>query len=195
MSTAKARISGAWVDTTIEGSARISGAWVPYGPTGGPSYESLAWPSEPSLTDGNDNENYAMGAQFHLLAAKLCYGVRWRVPDTVVNPSSGTHAVAIWDLAPTRLAYKTFTPVPGGYQDILFDTPISLSAAPVEYVASVLTRHYSFRVPSPSSGWLVESPSLNVRHDLSRLSSTSDPTTIPGGAFNAWYYVSPIIGT
>lgn len=193
MSIMKVRSGGLWVDTDKTGSVRYQGATEPYAPAGGPSTETLAWPSEPTLTDGNDNENYVMGAQFHLLQGKLCYGVRWKVPDSVENPSSGTHAVALWDLAPLRLAYKTFTPVPGGYQDILFDTPVALLAAPVEYVVSVLTRHYSFRTPSPTSGWLVESPSLNIRHDLSKLSASSDPTTFPGGAFSAWYYVSPIM--
>jgi hypothetical protein len=193
MSTAKARVSGAWVDTELVGAARVSSAWVPYGPSGSPATESLSWPFEPSLTDGNDNENYVMGGQFHLLTAKLCYGVRWKVPDSVETPSSGTHAVALWDLAPLRLAYKTFTPVPGGYQDILFDSPVALSATPVEYVVSVLTRHYSFRSPTPSSGWLVESPSLNIRHNVSKLSASSDPTTFPGGSFSSWYYVSPIM--
>jgi hypothetical protein len=193
MSTAKVRVSGAWVDTELTGKHRVAGAWEDFGPSGGPTLETLSWPSPPSLTDGDDGENYSMGALFHLLESKLCYGVEWKVPDTVVNPSSGTHAVALWDLAPIRLAYKTFTPVPGTVQQIIFDTPVSLLAAPSEYLVSVLTRHYSFRAPSPSSDWLVESPSLNIRHNSSRLSATSDPTTIPGGSFNAWYYVSPIM--
>lgn len=193
MSIMKARVSGAWVDSDRVGSVRVSGDTIPFGPSGSPDLETLAWPNPPTLTDGDDGENYVMGAVFHLLAPKLCYGVEWRVPDTVVNPTSGTHAVALWDLAPIRLAYQPFTPIPGTVQQVLFDTPVALVAAPAEFVVSVLTRHYSFRSPTPSSDWLVESPSLNIRHNSSRLSTTSDPNTIPGGAFNAWYYVSPIM--
>lgn len=199
MSTGKARVSGAWVDTALEGSARISGAWVPYGPTGGPSYESVTWPNLPTNTDAIDGptDYYALGAQFHLLTGKLCYGLRWRVPDTAPNPGAIPLTAALWSVATNdQLAVEDIIAVPGGFQDILWDTPVALSGAPAEYVVSVFTHHYTYSAPTPGSGWLVESPTLNIRHDGSRLTGprTDLPTTLSGwGAFNTWYYISPLI--
>jgi hypothetical protein len=194
MSTAKARVAGTWVDTNLAGYARVTGAWQEFGPEiSGPAYESIMWPNEPSIADADDGADYNMGLRFHLLQSKLCYGVRWRVPSAVENPAGG-HVASIWDrVTETRLAFKSFVPVPGGYQDILFDTPILLDAAPSEYVASMFTRHYVFSPTTPSVDWLVQSPSLNVRGDLGKLSA-GNAGTYPASNFNSWYYVSPLIG-
>ncbi|MEV6344133.1 DUF4082 domain-containing protein [Actinoplanes sp. NPDC051851] len=159
--------------------------------------EYLTWPNEPTLTNGYDGSNsYSMGIKFTLTAASACPGVRWRVPDSLESPAGGTHVVSVWDrLTETRLAYKEFTPVAGGYQNILFDTPLSLSAG-TEYVASVHTVHYVYSAPTPTSGWTLQSPSGVLQATESKLAiSDSGPATYPSGSYSAWYYVSPLIGS
>lgn len=195
MSRAKARVAGAWVDTDLVGAARVAGAWAPYGPPSGPTYESLTWPNPPTSTALQDGVStfYTMGIRFHLLAGKPCYGIRWRVPNTVTDPTAG-HSAGLFNVTTQALlTYKDFTPVPGDYQDILFDTPYTLVAAPQEYVAAVWTRYYVHSAPTPASGWLVQSPSLNIRGDMGKLGGPPR-MTFPTGNFQAWYYVSPLVG-
>ncbi|MFI7547209.1 DUF4082 domain-containing protein [Actinoplanes sp. NPDC049599] len=159
------------------------------------AYEALAWPDEPALTDAEDpGETYNMGGRFSLVEAGPCPGVRWRVPDTVEPPAIDGHVVAIWTtIGETRLAAKAFTPVPGGYQDILFDEPIMLAAA-TYYVVSIYTRHYVFR--NAAGLFPVTSPSGNIILDEGRLVGWNSGSLIyPASAFNALYYVSPLIGT
>lgn len=153
--------------------------------------EALAWPDPPTLTDGDDDTVYNMGTQFHVLEAVLCSGVQWEVPDTVQDPPGG-HVAALWNAdTATRLAFVNFTPVPNTLQSIPFAPGDEVALAPgVNYLVSILTEHYSFR--AATIPWLVESPSLNLRADSSKLSTTSDPTTFPGGTFAAWYYISPL---
>ncbi len=198
---AKIRDGGAWVNTNLVGKVGYAGSTVAFAPPGGPSYESLSWPNPPTGTDGVDGptDYYALGAQFHLLVGKPCYGIRWRVPDNAPAPSGFSISAALWDVATNnQLAVENITPTPGGTHDFLWTAgPVSLSAAPAEYVVSVFTHHYTFSAPTPPSSWLVESPSLNVRHEQSRLTGPrpDPPTTLSGwGAFNNWYYIAPLIG-
>ncbi len=163
-------------------------------PTADTSYESLAWPSGPASTNNVDgSQAYHMGARFHLLDGAECVGARWWVPDTVPTPPGGTHYFTLWRVSDeTLLAQKSFTPVPGGDQDVLFDTPVTLSAVSEEYVVAVYTIGYVFRSVTPP--FLVESPSLNIRHDRSALVPWNAGTvSYPDGDFAAWYYVSPLI--
>jgi hypothetical protein len=101
------------------------------------------------------------------------------------------HFISLWDdVSETRLALRDFTPTPGVYQDIVFDTPVSVVAG-TQYLATVYTQHYVFRsAGSPT----VTSPSANLTADQGRLRSDNTP---PGGhpdvSFNAWYYVSPLV--
>lgn len=195
----KARVGGAWVDTDQVGAVRVAGAWVPFAPPSGPSYETLDWPNPPTETDANDGAGayYALGAQFHLVTGKACLGVEWRVPDSAPDPGALSHRAALWDVATNNLlTSKSFAPVPGGDQEIMWDAPVVLDGAPAEYVVSVYTWHYVYSAPTPGSGWLVRSPSLNVRHEGSRLTGPrlDYPTTLSGwGAFNTWYYIAPLI--
>lgn len=158
--------------------------------------EALAWPSPPSSTDLDDGaQAYNMGVLFSIVAGTDCPGVQWRVPDTVSTPPGGTHAISIWnDDTVTRVAYKEFTPVPGGYQDILFDAPVSLSSG-VNYVAAVYTVHYTFRAVSPSG---VTTPSGNGVAAAGRLTAYNGGAAnvgIPDGTFTATYYISPLLVT
>lgn len=195
MEPAKVKINGVWLDTDLYGMVKAEGIFVPFGPEtdpGTPTLESFVWPNEPTqtdLTDGPD-AHYNMGIRFHLLQDSVCYGVRWRVPDSVVAPPGG-HMVSLWNrTTELKVASKVFTPTPGGYQNVLFDEPIDLVSAPQEYVAAVYTNHYVYSAPTPNVDWLVESPSLNLRGDLGKLAVGE---IYPASDFQAWYYVSPLI--
>lgn len=195
MSSAKIRVGGAWVDTTLAGAVRFGGTWVSFGPpTGGPVYESLAWPDVPSSADNVDGaETYNMGIRFTVLAAKLCYGIEWWVPESVEDPANGGHVASLWTVVgETRIGAKPFVAAPGTIQRILFDAPVPLAAG-VFYTAAIYTRHYTFRTPNPVSGWTVESPSHNVVADRSQLAATADPLTYPASNFNGWYYIAPLV--
>lgn len=196
MTAAKIRISGAWVDSTSVGKVRISGAWVDFGPPAGGGYEGLSWPSEPSNANAQDgDQDYVMGIKFRLTTAKPCYGIKWRVPDGLATPVAGVYNASLWKTSDTsRVANINFTPVAGGYQEILFSAPTSNLLTATDYVAAVYTNHYSFRAPSPSSGWHVMSPSGNVDAYEACL-ATGGPNVYPNNNFNGWYYVAPLIGT
>lgn len=160
--------------------------------------ETLAWPADPSSTDLNDGaQSYNMGIKFGLVTDETdCYGVQWRVPDSLAPPAGGgVYAVSLWTvIGETRLAYKEFTPVAGGYQDVLFDAPVPLALA-TEYVVAVYTNHYVFRAPSPTGGWHVYSPSGNTDAYESKLATDNSgaaTAVFPASNFNGWYYVAPI---
>lgn len=188
----KARIGGAWVETDKSGAVRVDGVTVPF--SSGPEVERLAWALEPAGTDYVDEGfAYNMGIQFEVDVSKPCHGVSWRVPDTVLNPPGGTHAATLWRVSDTSLvALKEFVPVPGGYQDILFDTPTAALDIADTYVAAVYTRHYVHR--SPGGSPYPTSPSGNIiSHEGRLVPYDFGPNVYPHATFNAWYYVSPLI--
>jgi hypothetical protein len=157
--------------------------------------EALAWPNPPTSTDLADGSDaYNMGIEFAVLAARDCRGVSWRVPDSVATPPGGAHVASLWRVSDqTQLASKTFTPVPGGDQAVLFDAVVGLSTLE-RYIAAVYTVHYVFSAPTPSSGWTVTSPSGNVVADAGRLIPfNGGPGQFPNGTFNSWYYVGPLV--
>ena len=161
-------------------------------------YEGLSWPNSPTATDLNDGDQaYSMGIKFGLVTtAANCVGVRWRVPDTVVNPQGFSHNVSLWAVVgEVRLANIDFTPVPGADMDILFSTPVALSLS-TEYVVAVYTNHYVFSSPTPSSSWHIYSPSGNVdAYEAKLAAGNSGPNLYPASNFNGWYYVGPLIQT
>ncbi len=195
MARFKVREAGAWVDTDRVGKVNYQGSDVAFGPALVPTYEAVSL-GVPTLTDLQDgDQGYNMGMEFSIVASRLAYGVQWRVPDSVATPAGGTHAVAIWnDDTATRIEYKEFIPVPGGFQDILFDTPVSLSSG-VNYVASVYTIKYVFKSGSPAG---LTSPSGNIVAGASRLAMYNGgafTAPIPLDAFGATYFVNPLIAT
>jgi hypothetical protein len=157
------------------------------------AYEELVWPGVPTDTDLVDpGETYNMGIRFSLVNAKPCYGISWRVPDSVSTPPFGIHVAKIWRVSDeVQMASKEFTPTPGVSQQVLFDATVNLAAL-TNYVASVHTQHYVFRA---SGGVWPTSPSGNVVTDESRLVSSVNPATYPASAGSALYYVSPLIET
>lgn len=195
MARMKIRVAGAWVDSNRQGKVNYQGSDLAYGPPAGPTYETINL-GTPTLTDLQDGDQaYNMGMEFSIVASRLAYGVSWRVPDSVVTPPGGTHAVAIWnDDTNTRVGYKEFTPVPGGFQDILFDTPITVSNG-INYVVSVYTMKYVFKAGAPSG---LTSPSGNIVAGTGRLATYNGGAInapIPEDSFSSTYFVSPLLGT
>ncbi len=189
MSTLRVKVNGEWVDTEITGSVRIGDTTIEFGPEAGPTYESLAWPEEPSGTNFTDGTlTYNMGIQFQLTNAKNCLGVRWRVPDSVETPNGQSHSVSLWN-GTTRVVSKNFVPAPGTYQDVFFDSPIALGSG-ITYIVTVFTQHYVFR---SGDALPVSSPSGNVVADGGRLVEAAAAVEYPSGTYNALYYVSPIV--
>lgn len=195
MAILKARLSGIWVETSQTGSVRYEGSTVPYGPSEGPSFEAINWTAEPTLTDASDGTTYVMGCRFSVLASKPCYGIRWRVTDTLTPAPVAGYTATLFSISPTvKLAQEVFTPVAGGYQDILFTTPVTLDPG-LQYTVSILTQRYSFRSAGTVGGFPFSSASGNVVADVGKLSETTDPNNVPAGDFASIYYVSPLVGT
>lgn len=161
------------------------------------AYEALAWAnSTPATTDQVDGtQSYNMGTRFSLVAARNAIGVQWRVPDTLAAPGGGgIYAVAIWNVGTgVRVAYKEFTPVAGGYQDVAFDSLVALSSA-TNYVASVYTLHYTFRASAAATS----STSGNIVSDSGMFATYNGGAAaapIPASTTTTGYYVSPLIET
>ncbi len=156
--------------------------------------EALDWPDEPSFTNLNDGaQSYNMGIRFSTTEEAPCPGVEWRVPDDpLLTPAGDDYVVSIWDENPVQLAAATFTPVPGGYQQVFFDEPITLTPG-TNYVAAVYTRSYVFRA---SGGVYPSTPSGIAVADAGRLvADNGGPGVYPGGTSTGLFYVSPLIGT
>lgn len=192
----KARVGGAWVDTDRAGAVRVAGAWVPFAPpAGGPGYEALVWPDEPTLLNGNDGgQDYNMGIRFSVTADAPCLGIRWaRTPTSFSGPpNGGSWVAALWrSVGELRLASVTFVPVAAAVdQDYLFAAPVALTAGEL-YVTSIFTRDYVYRssaVGNPSS------PSGLITADQGKLAASGDPLSYPASNQPAHYYIGPLIG-
>lgn len=158
------------------------------------AYEALDWAEEPSLTNADDTQNYNMGIRFTVTEETSCLGAQWRVPDALAALINGhVYKVSIWNEVPTRLAVAEFTPTPGVYQDVLFETPITLAPA-TNYIAAVYTRKYVFRA---SGGVYPSTPSGNGVADVGRLTASNlgpdDPGSAPTGTSTGLFYVSPLL--
>jgi hypothetical protein len=159
--------------------------------------EALVWPAEPADTDEVDgSQAYNMGVRFTVPADIPCAGVRWRVPDALATPPGGSHQASIWRTGDeAKLAAANFVPVAGGYQDVLFETPITLVTGQ-SYVAAVYTLHYVYRA---SGGIWPSTPSGSAVADEGRLRDfNGGPDVVgafPGAPTGLMFYVSPLVGT
>jgi hypothetical protein len=195
VSAAKARVSGAWVDTGASGLARLGGVSIPFGPeAGGPTLEAINWVAAPALTNVDDGPTaaYSMGCSFTVTTPKLCYGLRWRVPDSLITPAVGYFA-NLWQIAPdVQQKKQAIVPVAGGDQDFLWDAPVLL-ANTEQYTVGVTTVKYSFRAAASVGGFPFASPSGNVLANTGRLTDPANPDAPPSSSFASIYYVSPLV--
>lgn len=190
--TIKARVSGAWVPVTRK--IRVGGAWVPIAAvTPGASYEGLSLVGSPTSADTNDGtQAYNMGTAFTSAAARNCVGVRWLVPTSVVLPNGYSHNASLWSNAGTRLANVDFTPTPGTSQDILFSTPVALTAA-TSYRVAIYTNHYTYR---SSPGYPLSSASGNISASGAFIVAfNGGPNVFPNSSSGLYFYVSPLVAT
>lgn len=202
---AKVWNGSAWVQAPVSGKVLTGSYDFTFAPPGGsPTYESLSWPSAPTVTDSVDGSTYyAMGAEFNLSAGfhRDCLGIEWNpAPSNTPNPGSPTvsHYAQLFQQSDgAKLAEKSFTPTPGVKNEIFFDTPAPLLGYGEEsYYAIIYTWHYVFRFPPGGSGtWEVTSPSGMIHHVNSRLQDMNAPASSASGwgTFNSWYYISPIV--
>lgn len=195
MSTLRVRLDNSWIDSDKVGSVRYQGGSIAFGPSGAPDYERLNWIEEPSLTNASDGPTYNMGIRFTVLETKPCYGISWRVPDSVTAPSGGIFYASLYSVSPDiQIRKLAFTPTVGAYQDILFETPVDLNPA-LQYVVGVFTVNYVFRSAASVGGFPITSASGNIVADIGKLSETNDSDQVPGSNFASLYYVSPLVGT
>jgi hypothetical protein len=159
--------------------------------------EALAWPAEPAVTDAVDDvQAYNMGIQFTVPEAVPCAGVQWRVPDALSTPPEGAYQASVWRVGDeAKLAAANFVPVAGGYQDVLFETPVTLVTGQ-SYVAAVYTTHYVYRA---SGGIWPSTPSGSAVADEGRLRNynggPNNVAAFPGSPTGLLFYVSPLVGT
>lgn len=152
--------------------------------------EVLTWPGPPTLTDASDSTTYVMGVQFSVTEAVPCSAIEWRVPDTLITPPAGFHAV-LWEISPNvKVRDVSITPVAGTTQRFAIPT---FSLVPgTEYIAAVMTNRYTFR--SGVGVFPVSSPSGKLIGSTGKLTETVDPDVVPGSSFASIYYVTPVIG-
>lgn len=194
MTAIKARIGGAWVDTTKTGKARIGGAWVDYGPAS--TYETITWPTPPSLPDGNDAaQTYNLGLLWSLSGS----GGSWignvlnPAPLSHVAPAGGTNYTQAWNYDTSTLLTPSQAILPaagGGKQEFLFDTPVAVTLG-VAYMSAFYTQNYAF-LANPL--WDEVSPSGRIHADRGILrTDNSGSANIPDTLTDSIYFISPMI--
>lgn len=162
--------------------------------------EALAWPSPPTLLNGNDgNQDYNLGYRFSVDEAVPCIGLRWAYTPVSFQgiPFGGTWVAALWTVAgETRVRFRNFTPVPYTTDfDVLFvdgngdPDPFTLQPGSL-YVISIFSKDYVYRA---SGGVEVTSPSGVMQGDEGKLAYGGNPTVFPGSTQPSWYYISPLI--
>ncbi len=194
--TAYVSNGSAWVQSGLSGKVRHDGADISFAPPAtGPLYESVSYSPLVGTNETDGGATYAMGLRFSLGVAKPCYGVRWRVPDTVAGEAPDDGYVArLWRIVgEVPVASKVFNPVgsEGADLDILFDTPYNVLTG--EYwIAAVLTRRYVYAPRSAFPELL--SPSGNIHADEGKLGFSAGINTFPSSTQNTYYGVRPLIG-
>lgn len=156
--------------------------------------ESLVWPGPPSLTNGNDDTDYTLGARFSLVAPQDCSGIVWeRTPDVVSHtPTGGEWIATLWNWdTQTIIASVPFTPLAAVEQAIPFGANFPLING-VNYAATVFTRDYVFLA---KSGGDIFTPSLNVAADGGVIGVSSNPEAFPAGQPASWYFIGPQMET
>jgi hypothetical protein len=157
--------------------------------------EALAWAVPPVVTDAVDGSQcYNLGVAFTVSGAVDAEGCEWRVPDTLAaGAGGGVYAVAIWNAdTSTRIAYKEFAPVAGGYQRVTFDAPVALSAG-VNYVATTYTNHYTYTPTNPSGTSTPSGKGTATGGRLASYNGGAAGAPIPTGTANTTFYISPLL--
>lgn len=142
------------------------------------------------LDEADGTQIHMLGVDWFSSAPGVSTGGRWYRPTN--NPTN-TLTMCMFNLdTQALLASKTFTAPSSGYLDVLFDTPVAVTANQ-HYIQAVLTNRYVFTSPG---GWPFTTTSLtapnlfNARLALNTGGSLTFPAAIHGGGAN--FFVSPL---
>jgi hypothetical protein len=165
-------------------------------------YKSIFDPTVvPTTTNNNDATQYTLGTLFTASASGKIYGARWNFPDTLpTQPVIATLYAWNSDSSGTQLATATFSNCQTGWSEVLFSSPVSISAN-TKYVITVWTSDFYAATPAllASAGVTNSSSTLTAPQDTStahngkyRANSTSGPL-YPTSSFNGGCYFADVL--
>lgn len=188
MTAAKIRIGGAWVDSTKVGKVRVGGAWIDFGPTGGTVTERFTYPTPPGLPNNDESQRVNLGVLWSATASGSWIGNTVYTPSSVMLPDMSALAFN----GNTELARKTVSsPAVGQLVDVLFDTPVAISAS-VTYQAAYSAVRYA-ATAGGSMTWPYTTAHMATGSGTPSRFAAGAVGTVPNNASAAGYHVSPIV--
>lgn len=150
--------------------------------------ETLGLPDPASIDVFDGGQDYDLAVGWSCAVPGSVLGVEWFAPT---NPPTVTTVAKLWRVSDNALlASKTFVPVDGIRQQILFDTAVPITAA-TGYRCSVYTDRFTLTFDYP--GWPITSGNLST---LSPDGWLAVGAGFPdNGPRTALYHVSPIVQT
>lgn len=189
--SAKARVSGAWVDTDLVGAYRLGGVTTPFAPPDDPpAGETLFGDTVPVDLDLTDGTAYTMGTRFTPAVNGEATHGRWHFPTTIPHASNPV-LVGIYRNSDEVLLGWTEFPLGatlGAWNQVAYSSPIALTAGteyttvihtPARYVASG-----SFHAITKNNGANLNMPTIAGRFSAGPYGSFQ----FPGGSYNAGGY-------
>ncbi|BCJ45331.1 hypothetical protein GCM10010168_86000 [Actinoplanes ianthinogenes] len=189
MTAAKTRTGGAWVDSTKVAKVRVGGVWVDYGPSGGGTVtERFSYPTPPGLPNNDEAQRLNLGVLWSASASGSWIGNQVYTPSSVMLPDM----TALAFTGSTELARKTATsPSVGQLVDILFDTPVAITAS-VTYQAAYSAVRYA-ATAGGSMTWPYTTAHMATGSGTPSRFAAGPVGTVPTNASAAGYHVTPIV--
>lgn len=150
--------------------------------------ETLGLPDPASIDVFDGGQDYDLAVGWSCAVAGSVLGVEWFAPT---NPPTVTTLAKLWRVSDNALlASKTFVPIDGIRQDILFDTPVPIGAA-TAYRVSIYTDR--FTLTFDYGGWPITNGNLSTLNPDGWLAvGAGFPDN---GPRTALYHMSPIVQT
>jgi hypothetical protein len=187
MTAFRVRVGGAWVDSSAVAKVRIGGAWIDYGPGGGTVTERFTYPTPPGLPDVDESTRLNLGILWSATASGSWTGNRIYTPSTALPDMT-----ALAFNGSTELARKTATsPAAGALVDILFDTPIAITAS-VTYQAAYSALRYA-ATGSGSLSWPYTTTHMATGSGTPSRFAAGPIGTVPSSSSAASYHITPIV--
>lgn len=147
-------------------------------------------PTDPDNADGV--QVYVFGCEWESTTAGTVTGGRWRRPTNA--PSGNCYMLLYLKSDMSLLASKVFTLPTAGDNDVLFDTPVAVSAG-TRYVSAVLANRYAFTLGgwpfSSGPGAIMTAPSgVNGRLVTTTADTPAYPANVHGSAAN--FFIGPL---
>lgn len=152
----------------------------------------------PVNLDANDNTDYSLGTLFSADAAGKVYGVRWYFPGTLPDaPVVGVLYSWTSDAAGTEVARVTFANAQTGWNEMLFNTPVDITANTKYLVAVWTSDHYvstggTFASAGITNGDLTAPQDVSGAHNGKLLSGVGSPA-YPTGTFGSNCYFADVL--